>query len=173
MYHVIYLPLAFALYFLVFNTKSHFHILLYFVVRPQYAENALYARKWMVKLLLKFVSGEDIVFGAQSTVDKKSKALLREEFRSLVNSFLKKEAIASAGNASPGQVLEIEHMTKMVCTLLEGMAKLDASHLSSIRSLTPMLSACIQINDRAVRTAVHGLLTRIFEMSEDTFAEKD
>jgi len=135
---------------------------------PQYAENSLYARKWMVKLLLKLVSGEDVVFGSQSTTDLKSKNLLRQEFKSLVNSFLKKEAATSGGNASPGQVLEIDNMTKMVCSLLEGMSQLDTAHLSSIKSLTPMLSACIQINDRTIRTAVHGLLTRIFELSEDT-----
>jgi hypothetical protein len=135
--------------------------------RPQYAENSLYARKWLVRLLLKLISGEDFLFGPNSTSDKASKSLLKDEMSSLIDSYLKKEAVASNGSASPGQVLELEHMTKMVCNLLEGITKLDTLRLSSISSLTPTLSACIQTDDRSVRTAVHKLLQRIFQLKED------
>jgi len=134
---------------------------------PQHAENSLYARKWLVRLLLKLISGEDLLFGSNSTTDKASKSLLRDEMDSLINAYLKKEAVASKGNATPGQVLELEHMTKMVCNLLEGIAKLDSSRLTSISSLTPTLSGCIQTDDRCVRKAVHKVLQRIFQLNEE------
>lgn len=134
---------------------------------PQYAENSLYARKWLVRLLLKLISGQDIIFGSNSISDKKPKRLIKDEVKSLVNSYLKKEALSSNGESSPGKVLELEHMTKMVVSLLEGIAKLDSAHLSFISSLTPTLSACIQTDDRSVRRAVHMLLQRIFQLSEE------
>ena len=120
----------------------------------------------LVRVLLKLISGEDILFGANSTFDKRTKSLLKEEISSLINSYIKKEALASSGNASPGQVLELEHMTKMVVSLLVGLAKLDSAKLSSLSTLTPTLSSCIQTDDRVVRTAVHVLLQRIFQLSE-------
>jgi len=113
------------------------------------------------------------VFASNKIFDKQSKKLLRDEMDSLFNSYLKKEAFASTGGASPGQVLEIEHMTKMVCNLLEGMTNLDSVHLSSISALTPTLSACIQTDDRTVRIAVHKLLQRVFQLSAQSKAEED
>eukprot|EP00979_Chaetoceros_neogracilis_P009642 scaffold2192_cov268-Chaetoceros_neogracile.AAC.44 len=96
-----------------------------------------------------------------------SKSLLRDEMDSLINAYLKKEAVSANGTATPGQVLELEHVTKMVCNLLEGIANLDSSRLSSISSLTRTLSACIQTDDRGVRKAVHKVLQRIFQHNEE------
>lgn len=127
----------------------------------------MYARKWLVRLLLKLISGQDIIFGSKSTSDKKTKRMIRDEIKSLVNSYLKKESLASSGESSPGKVLELEHMTKMVVSLLDGIAKLDSLHITFVSSLTPTLSACIQTDDRSVRAAVHVLLKRIFQLAED------
>lgn len=134
---------------------------------PQYAENSLYARKWLVRLLLKLLSGQDIMFGVKSISDKKSKKLMRGEIKSLIDSYLRKEASSAEGKISPGKVLELEHMTKMVVSLLEGIASLDTKQLSSISSLTPILSGCIQTDDRSVRSAVHALLQKIFQLSDE------
>lgn len=133
---------------------------------PQYAENSLYARKWLGRLLLKLITGEDLMFGESSTSDALCKGLLKDEVKSLINSYLKKEAAVATGTMTPGQSLELEHMTKMVCNLLEGISNLESERLTSISSLTPVLSACIQTDDRNVRTAVHKLLQRIFQMNE-------
>mmetsp|Transcript_4893 Transcript_4893/g.9331 ORF Transcript_4893/g.9331 Transcript_4893/m.9331 type:complete len:2158 (+) Transcript_4893:121-6594(+) len=132
---------------------------------PSYSENSLYARKLMVRLLLKHISGEDNLLGTMS--DNLSKALLKSEIDSIVNGYLEKEARASSGTPNPGEILELEHMTKLVCNLLEGISKLDSTRLSSISSLTPTLTACIQTDDRSIRTIVHKLLQRIFQLNEE------
>lgn len=130
---------------------------------PQYAENALYARKWMVRLLLKILSGEDIILGKFSSSNERAPLVFKHEFEALIKAYLEKESNSSNGN--PGQILEIKQMTIMVCSLMDGLSELDSEHLASISSLTPILSACIQINDSVVRSSVHKLLQKIFELS--------
>jgi hypothetical protein len=120
----------------------------------------------MVRLLLKHISGEDAVLGSIS--HKVSRALLKSEIESIVNTYLEREASASNELPNQGEMLELEHMTKLVCSLLEGISKLDSTQLASISSLTPTLTACIQTDDRSIRTMVHKLLQRIFQLSEET-----
>lgn len=123
---------------------------------PQYAENALYARKWLVRILApKIGNGE---FNSIPQI----KGIMKDEFDSLVSVYLKKET-QEAANASPGLVLEMEHMSKMICDLLEAFCLVSDSDIAEIASLTPTLSACVQINDKTIRTAVHGLLQKIFQ----------
>jgi hypothetical protein len=133
---------------------------------PHYAENALYARKWMVRLLLKILSGEDIMLGKFGSSNERAPSVFKHEFEALIKSYLEKEANATNGDAMAGQVLEIKQMTMMVCSLMDGLSALDSEHLASISSLTPVLSACIQINESLVRSSVHKLLQKIFELSE-------
>lgn len=144
---------------------------------PQYAENALYARKWMVRLLVKLMSTKGVLSEPSREqaiddvdsliVEKKysvrAKILLQDECKSLFAAFLEKEAIVSSGTAGPVKGLEIDYMTKMVCTLLDGICNLEDSSFVAMASLTPSLTACIQINDRSVRTLVHKVLQRIFQ----------
>lgn len=139
---------------------------------PQYAENALYARKWMVRLLLKILSGEDKMFGKFSSSNERAHSVFKHEFEALIKSYLEKEANSSNGDATAGQLLEIKQMTIMVCSLMDGLSGLDSEHLASISSLTPTLSACIQINESVVRSSVHNLLQKIFELSEAKDDEK-
>jgi hypothetical protein len=136
-----------------------------FFDRPTYSENSLYARKLMVRLLLKHISGEDSLLGSIS--QKVSKALLKSEIESIVNTYLEKESACSE-TPNPGEVLELEQLRKLVCNLLEGISKLDSNQLSSVSSITPTLTACIQTDDRSIRTIVHKLLQRVFQISEDT-----
>jgi len=89
--------------------------------------------------------------------------LLNDECESLFTSFLEKEAAVSRGIAGPIQRLEIDHMTKMVCDVLAGICNLDDSNLAAMSSLTPTLTACIQINDVGIRTVVRNLLQRLFQ----------
>jgi len=124
---------------------------------PQYAETSLYARKWMTRLLLKIFADKTIIALPQS------KVILRAEFESLINSYLKKEAMESNNENSPGQALEIEHMSKIVCDLLEGINEMDETKIASVNSLTSTLSACIQINNRSIRNTVHKLLQKVLE----------
>lgn len=157
-------------------------MLLIFFIRtmihsPQYAENALYARKWIVRLLIKLMSTEGVFLESNSQtaaadvdniiVEKKysarAKTLLHEECDYFFASFLEKEAVVSRGTAGPVKELEIDYITKMVCSLLDGICNLEDSNLKAMSSLTPSLTACIQINDRSVRTLVHKVLQRIFQ----------
>jgi hypothetical protein len=126
---------------------------------PQYAESALYARKWVIRLLVRQLSTSDVLSLQQT------RGLLKDEFEGLVNLYLKKEGRELTSGASPGLVLEMEHMAKMICDLLECIAGLDDTEFAEISSLTPTLSACIQVNDKAIRTAVHGLLQKILQES--------
>jgi len=144
---------------------------------PQYAENALYARKWMVKLLVNLMSTEGVLSESKSepsactadrkTIEKnyslKARKVLHEESKYLFSAYLEKEAVVSRGTAGPVKVLEIDYMTKMVCTLLEGICTLEDSNLVAMSPLISSLTACIQINDRSVRTLVHKVLQRIFQ----------
>ncbi len=90
---------------------------------------------------------------------------MKDEFESLVDVYLKKEAQEASSGASPGLMLEMEHMAKMICDLLDSIAGIDEAHFARLSTLTPTLSACIQINDKAIRTSVHGLLQKIFQSS--------
>lgn len=90
------------------------------------------------------------------------KVMLKDEFEALVEVYLRKETQESI-NSSPGLVLEMEHMAKMICELLEAISGMDDSQFAEISSLTPTLSACIQINDKVIRKAVHALLQKIFQ----------
>merc|ERR1712038_1241573 len=82
---------------------------------PQYAENALYARKWTVRLLLSQLPASGTVSSSQT------RTILKDEFESLVSVYLRKEEISINDGASPGLVLEMEHMAKMLCDLLDAM----------------------------------------------------
>ena len=48
----------------------------------------------------------------------------------------------------------MEHMTKIICDLLEQMNKLEEDSLKSLSGLTPTLSSCIQVNNARVRDIV-------------------
>jgi len=144
---------------------------------PQYAENALYARKWMVTLLVKLMSTKGVLSELDSEQDtnnvdnlviekkysSRARTLLQDECKSLFDAFLEKENVVSRGTAGPVKSLEIDYMAKMVCTLLDGICSLEDSNLVAMSSLTPSLTACIQINDRSIRTLVHKVLQRIFQ----------
>lgn len=93
------------------------------------------------------------------------KGILKDEFEALVTVYLRKEEQETSNGSSPGLVLEMEHMAKMICDLLNALAGLTDSEFGEVSSLTPTLSACIQINDKAIRTAVHGLLQKIISTS--------
>jgi len=126
---------------------------------PQYAENALYARKWTVRLLLSQLPAGGIVSLSQT------RTILKDEFENLVSVYLRKEDISISDGASPGLVLEMEHMGKMICDLLDAISGMEDSDFSELSSLTTTLSACIQINNRTIRTSVHGLLQKILQGS--------
>ena len=150
-----------------------YFILCDFLYRPHYAENALYGRKWMVRLMKRLMSRNEILSG--STGDQQSsdtvpigkrsallaKNLIKDECESLVNILLTKENEIS-GKMNPVQALEIDNMTEMMCDLLDSINKLDDAELAALASLTPTFSACIQINDKSVRSAVHKILQRLF-----------
>lgn len=139
----------------------HFAQTVFFFVsnRPQYAESSLYARKWVIRVLVRQLTTAEILSVTQTS------GMLKDEFEALVSIYLKKEAQESSSGASPGLVLEMEHMAKMICDLLDAIGGMDDAEFAKISSLTPTLSACIQINDKAIRTAVHGLLQKIFQSS--------
>lgn len=133
---------------------------------PHYAENALYARKWMVKLLLQLISEGDRIFADSSSSNDQIRALFKKEFDTVLNSYLEKESKSSHKNTTRERNLEVHEITFLVRSLIDGLSALDSVRLASISSLTPTLSACIQINESSVRSSVHKLLQRIFDLSE-------
>jgi hypothetical protein len=127
--------------------------------RPQYTENALYARKWMMRLLVPKINNGDLM--SLPSVQ----GILKDEFKALVDVYLKKEAMDVENGSSPGLALEMEHMAKMICDILDALAELDDSDFKEVSSLSPTLSECIQVNDKAIRTSVHGLMQKILKNS--------
>lgn len=149
---------------------------------PEYAENSLYGRKIMVRLLLNLLARDDIFSGSNTLTRSNEKLangyrtathaiqLLRDECEALINIYVVKEGAAIKGTTSPMQTLEIEHMNILVCNLLDGINKLDDSHFGALVTLAPILSSCIQINDKAVRISIHQVLQRVLRNS--VFDEK-
>jgi len=142
---------------------------------PHYCENALYARKRMVRFLLSLMSRGDVFVGSNKDslqnddipLRKKSAAaaknLIKEETSALLKAFLAKDTAVTASGLDKAKVTELEYLTKIVCDLLDGINKLDDSQLENLSGLTPTLSACIQVNNQSVRDSVNSLVNRMFE----------
>ena len=136
----------------------------------------------MVRLLLNLLARDDIFSGSNTLTRSNEKLangyrtathaiqLLRDECEALINIYVVKEGAAIKGTTSPMQTLEIEHMNILVCNLLDGINKLDDSHFGALVTLAPILSSCIQINDKAVRISIHQVLQRVLRNS--VFDEK-
>lgn len=145
---------------------------------PHYFENALYARKWIVKFLLVLMTKSDALCGHSATKDsntedglpplrKKSvviaKKMINEESALLLKAFLTKDTAVTSSGLDKTRQSEMEHMTKIICDLLEQMNKLGEDSLKSLSGLTPTLSSCIQVNNTRVRDIVTFLVNRMFE----------
>jgi len=138
---------------------------------PHHLENAVYGRKWMgslILLLARLYKGCD----TETAIAKSRQSLLKEQTQAIVNVFIDKESkLGEKTCATSTEELileacragEVGHMTNVVCELLEGYNKFDDDHLFDLAWLCPMLSALIQSNNRAVRVAVHSLVSRMFE----------
>merc|ERR1712130_369941 len=115
---------------------------------PHYLENVLYARRWMTKFLIRLTKRD------LSTLESAPcQHVLKEETDSLLRSFLAKE-----DRVSP---LEMKNLSKMVSDILECFNNLDDAKIAVMKWLSPLLSACIQTNNVAIRTSVQILLTRL------------
>merc|ERR1712127_13852 len=136
---------------------------------PHYLENALYGVQWMAKLLLLLASDENEV--ADENLAKALETLIQEQTQTIIKSFLEKEskmdAFASA-SADEDLILgtsragELGHLTQVVCDLLEGLNKLENKKFFKLAWLCPLLSSLINSNNKAVRSTVQGLVSRMF-----------
>jgi len=144
---------------------------------PLYAENSLYARKMVMRIILKLLSTDNVLPGLKSiysastdsggSTGKRSathaRTFIKDECESLFKVYFKKEKLLNDGNQQHQFLaVEIHHLNVLMCDLLEGLSKLDDDQLSILSSLAPTLSECIRINDQSVRIAAHKVLVRIF-----------
>lgn len=137
---------------------------------PNYLENSLYGRKWMVTFMICLI-GKDEVLNPEKASDGKpsavaAKNLIKEQSEALMISLLKKEsARGRAVGAIPDECREtdLKRTTELICDLLDALTKLDDSLLFSLAKLTPTFSACMKSKSEKVRDRVHGLVHRMFE----------
>ena len=131
-----------------------------------------------MKFLLVLMTKSDVLCGHSATKDgnandelpplrKKSvvvaKKLINEESALLLKAFLTKDTAVTSSGLDKTRQSEMEHMTKIICDLLEQMNKLEEDSLKSLSGLTPTLSSCIQVNNARVRDIVTSLVNRMFE----------
>lgn len=119
--------------------------------RPHYLENALYARRWMTNFLIRLLTQSDVTTLGSAPCQH----VLKEESNSLLRAFLAKESNES------GSSIEMRNMSKMVSDILECFNSLGDDKISAMKWLSPILSACIQTNNQAIRTSVQILITRL------------
>jgi hypothetical protein len=125
-------------------------------------ENALYGRKWIVRLMLSLAAKKDVEESQQQTVQQ----LLKEETKSLLSTFLEKESALGTlhtNDKAAWHVTEVSHFTNLVFELLNGFNQLDEDRLFALPWLCPMLSSLTLSNNKMVRTCVHNLVSRLFE----------
>ncbi|KAL3771122.1 hypothetical protein ACHAW5_010296 [Stephanodiscus triporus] len=118
---------------------------------PHYLENVLYARRWMTKFLVILLTQNDVT----TLETAPCQHVLKEESNSLLRAFLAKESNES------GSPIEMRNMSKMVSDILECYNSLGDDKISVMKWLSPVLSACIQTNNQAIRTSVQILITRL------------
>lgn len=127
----------------------------------------------MIKFILLLADEErNSTDGEEESAAKSRHSFLKEQTQTIISTFLDKESkmdgFASA-TSTEGLLLgachagELGHLTQAVCELLEEYNKFDNGDLYKFNWLCPMLSSLIQSNNRAVRNAVHILVTRFFE----------
>jgi hypothetical protein len=114
-------------------------------------ENVLYARRWMTKFLVSLLTQNDVT----TLETAPCQHVLKEESNSLLRAFLAKESNES------GSPIEMRNMSKMVSDILECYNSLGDDKISVMKWLSPVLSACIQTNNQAIRTSVQILITRL------------
>lgn len=126
--------------------------------RPHYLENVLYARRWMTKFLVSILTQSDLATLQTASCQQ----VLKEESNSLLRAFLARESNES------GSSIEFRNMSKMVSDLLECFNSLGDDKISVMKWLSPVLSACIQTNNQAIRTSVQILITRLLREANQT-----
>jgi len=140
---------------------------------PYYLENALYGRKWMVKLIL-LLAADDCTSPNEddSAIMESRQTLLKEQTQTLITVFLEKESnmdnitsVNSKEDVMVGACLagELGHITQVVSELLDGFNDFEDKKLFKLTWLCPILSSLIQSNNKAVRVTVHLLVSRMFE----------
>mmetsp|Transcript_3373 Transcript_3373/g.6295 ORF Transcript_3373/g.6295 Transcript_3373/m.6295 type:complete len:2294 (-) Transcript_3373:61-6942(-) len=126
---------------------------------PHYLENVLYARRWMTKFLLSLLTQRDL-----STLESAPcQRVLKEETESLLRAFLAKGSADEHCSA-----IEMRNISGMVIDILECFNSLGDDKLSTMKWLSPLLSACIQTNNGTIRTSVQILLTRMLKGANQT-----
>ena len=116
-------------------------------------EIALFARGWMVRILLKLAGDVQVEVGAAKN---ETQDVLTHITRSLLTGYIEKDAEGGGG-------AEHVKLTELVCELLEGYEKFeDALLLANMGWLFPMLSSLIQCSNKKVRVLVHKIVSRLF-----------
>lgn len=145
--------------FLAPNTVPFFH-------RPDYLENAMYGRTWMVSLILQLVSMKDVAVtpaendAAASRVDV-SQSLVKEQTEKLLSSFLLREQAAMKKGCSETDKALHEFSKTLVLDLLSGLDSMDKEHLRHLAWLNPsLLTWCTRSKEKSIQKAVHDLLEK-------------
>jgi len=131
---------------------------------PHPLENAMYGRKLMMKTVLKIASSDGFSSDEEASL---AQELVVNQTHAVLTSFLEKETAIINEPRDPVKeacyIVELGHMTALVCDLLDGYSALSDAHFFSLTWLRPMLSSLIESNTKSVRTSVQNLVARAFE----------
>ena len=105
----------------------------------------------MTKFLINLITQSDVA----TLETAPCQHVLKDESSSLFRAFLSRELNES------GSPIEMRNMAKMVSDILECFNSLGDDKISTMKWLSPVLSACIQTNNQAIRTSVQILITRL------------
>ena len=124
----------------------------------------MYGRKLMMKTVLTLASTDGFLSDEEAS---SAQDLVVNQTHAVLTAFLEKETAMSDEPRDPVkeacQIVELGHMTALVCDLLDGYSTLSDAHFFSLTWLRPMLSTLIESNTKSVRTSVQNLVARAFE----------
>ena len=119
----------------------------------------------MMKIILSLTSEEGGFHSSENAL--LAQELVVNQTHAVFSAFLEKETAITDEPRDPVteacHIVELGHMTSLVCDLLDGYAKVSDASFFSLTWLKPLLSSLIESNTKPVRVSVQNLISRLFK----------
>jgi hypothetical protein len=130
---------------------------------PHYAENALFGRCLLVKVLQYVFTKSHFLWNEEVTElenqVKSHRTTVIEECIFFIDSYVTHETVHSA---------EIKFMTPLLIDLIDCIQALEDKKLAELSSIGEVLATCIQIDNKSIRSLVSRILQRIIRLTTRT-----
>lgn len=126
----------------------------------------MYARTWMVTLILQLVSMKEVAYtpkenDAAASRVAASQAVVKEQTQNFLASFLGREEVALKKGSSGVDKDLYDFSKSLVLLFLSGLESMESKILHHLAWLNPtLLTWCTRSKDQAVQKAVHDLLEK-------------